>query len=105
MLLLLLSTAFAACVDDGVCTVDEYSLGNCIDCSTGHAPVACIDDGVCTTEEYGLGNCADCALDITGFYLIAGGAGVVGVAILVGIVGLFAVTSGKIKLPGKKKGL
>jgi len=105
ILLLLTASLFAACVEDNVCTVDEYELGDCVDCALGHTNLACVDDDVCTSDEYGLGGCADCAPDMTGLYLLGGGIGFLGVLVLGGVIIFFAVSSGKIQLPGKRQRL
>jgi hypothetical protein len=56
--LFLVSVASAACVDNGVCSPDEVTLG-CADCTFGVDDSVCVDDGACTYAEKQAG-CDDC---------------------------------------------
>ncbi|MBN3036914.1 MAG: hypothetical protein JW834_00535 [Candidatus Diapherotrites archaeon] len=46
-----------SCADDGECTEEERSLGNCFDCMEHKKP--CVIDGVCEEYEQEM-NCPDC---------------------------------------------
>ena len=58
------------CVDDGFCSADEATVGNCTDCLffPTVTPVSeeCVDDGICTEGEQAKGSCRDCSGDQCG---------------------------------------
>ncbi len=101
-LLVILSTAFAACNYDNICDLSKETK-SCPDCSIS-GEVQCYEDGACTAGEKELGNCSDCitsarteetqsfssesvpSVPVTGLMVLGGGFVSVGFLVAIGLV-------------------
>lgn len=118
VLVLLISTVFAQCIDNGICTDEEKSL-NCPDCTFDSVCVddgkctnvefkagcgdcsqtkvlKCINNGVCSDEEKSIGNCSDCQpkTPSTGLLILAGAIGLIGFFMVVAIIVIVLIAYG-----------